>query len=303
VRGRHNSRKLILIAFVVILIGISVWIWNYFRATPVISPIPSDKSQNKSSFFIFKKNPDDLKKKIKDAVGKNWKNYSVLVRDYNSDFVMAMSESEIFTGASVNKVPILAALYYLAQKGEVNLDQVVTLQADDIQDYGTGSIRYDPPGSNYSVKTLAKVMMQQSDNTAAFLLGHYIVGMDKVQSIIDSWGMTQTNMINNKTSNHDIELLFEKMFRGQVANSPLTAEMLGFLTDGEFNDRLPALLPNEAKVYHKIGTADGNLHDVGIVVSGKTEYYIGIFVNDFTNENETLKLEAQVSKIVYDFMK
>ena len=69
---------------------------------------------------------------------------------------MGINESVIFTAASVNKVPILAALYEEAQKGNVDFNRVITLQASDIQDYGTGSIRYDPPGTTYSVKTLAQ---------------------------------------------------------------------------------------------------------------------------------------------------
>jgi beta-lactamase class A len=215
---------------------------------------------------------------------------------------MGINESTIFTAASVNKVPILAALYEEAQKGNVDFEKIITLQQEDIQDYGTGSIRYDPPGTTYSVKTLVRLAAQKSDNTAAYLLANYIISPNIVQTYVNNWGMTQTDIINNKTSNRDMELLFKKIMNGNIANAALTQELLGFLKDSDFEDRLPALLPHNTTVYHKIGTGDGSIHDVGVILSGKKKYYIGIFTSDITVENETIALEAKLSKTVFDYL-
>ena len=225
-----------------------------------------------------------------------------MVEDYNSDFTLGMNEAVIYTAASVNKVPILAALYYLAQKGEVNLDQTITLQEKDIQDYGTGSIRYDPPGSTYSVKTLTRLMMQKSDNTAAFLLGNYVIGIDKIQAIMQSWVLAQTDMVNNKTSNRDMALLMRKIYEGKVAAPAMTREMLSFLKDSDQEDRLPAQLPKNVTVYHKTGNGIGLIHDTGIVERGKLKYYLGIFTSDIAEEEKTVKLVAKISRVIFDFM-
>jgi len=272
------------------------------RSNPTVSPVPEERQPILAAIFAPKKNPEELKRQVEEAIGDSWKNYSLLVEDYHSDFRLGINETEIFTAASVNKVPILATLYYLVQKGEANLDRIITLQASDIQNYGTGSIRYDPPGTTYSVKTLARLMMQQSDNTAAFLLGNYVVGMDKIQALLSLWGLVQTDMLNNKTSNQDMANLFRKIITEKAANRALTSEMLIFLKDSEQEDRLPAMLPKEVKVYHKTGNAVGGLHDAGIIEEGKTKYYLGIFTSDITDDNETVKLMAKVSKVVWDFM-
>lgn len=296
--------KFLILGFIVILVSGAVFFRVKTASSEIISPLPSDNHPNPFfSLFSQKKNPDQLRQKIQEAVGNSWKNYSAVVEDYNSSFSMAIGENVIYAGASVNKIPILAALYYLSQKGEVSLDQIITLQQTDIQDYGTGSIRYDPPGTTYSVKTLARLMMQKSDNTAAYLLANYVVGLDKTQALITSWGLAQTDMVNNKTSNHDMAILFRKIFQEKVTNHALTSELLSFLKDGEIEDRLPALLPPETTVYHKTGNAIGSLHDVGIIQSGKTKYYLGIFTSDVTNEQETIALMAKISKLVYDFMR
>ncbi len=295
-----------LILFIIGTMCIGVILFRQSKVSAIISPIPQSQEGKQSlitKIFSKKKDPDDLKKRIQTIIDNRWVNYSVLVVDFTSDFSMGINESVIFTGASVNKIPILAALYYGVQQGEIDLDKVITIQESDIQDYGTGSIRYNTPGATYSIKTLAKLMIQQSDNTAAYVLANYVVGLDTIQKRINDWGLTQTDMVNNKTSNKDMAQLMEKIYTGKVANQSYTQEILAFLKNTDFEDRLPAHLPTAAVVYHKIGTEQGALHDVGIVEHGNITYYIGIFTSDITDDNETTKIIADVSKAVYDYMR
>jgi len=284
---------------------IGYFISTLFHTEPVISPLPPKETKPASVLAIFskKKNPEELKKMIKQKIGLDWKNYSVLVVDTKSDFRVAINDTEMFTAASVNKIPILAALYIGIQNQDIDPDKVITVQEEDIQDYGTGSIRYDGAGSTYTIKTLARLMMQQSDNTAAYILANHIIGMDKIQSLLNEWGMTQTDMTSNKTSNNDIFKIMKKIYQGNIANPAYTQEMLAFFKDGEFEDRIPGLLPKTVQVYHKIGTEIGFLHDVGIIVGSTTTYYIGIFTSDITDEKEATKLMAEVSKLIYEYMK
>lgn len=276
------------------------------RSSSIISPIPDEKRESTSilaGLFTKKKSPEDLRIKLQETVDNRLRNYSVYVKDFNSDFVMGINESVIFTAASVNKIPIVAALYYYAGKGEIDLDERVTVQSADIQDFGTGSIRYDPPGSVYTIKTLAKLAIEQSDNTAAYVLGNYTVGLDKVQSLMTQWGLTQTDMVNNKTSNRDMSILFEKIYKGEITNAASTQEMLAFFKDTDFEDRLPALLSESTTVYHKIGNEIAVMHDAGVVTDGKVTYYIGVFTSDITDDEESKKIIAEISKVVYDYLK
>jgi beta-lactamase class A len=110
-------------------------------------------------------------------------------------------------------------------------------------------------------------------------------------------------MVNNKTSNKDMGIIMEKIYHEKLANRGLTQEMLSFLKNSDFEDRIPALLPKDVTVYHKIGNGIGFVHDVGIVEGAKTKYYIGILTSDITKEVEATKTAALISKIVYDFMK
>ena len=206
-------------------------------------------------------------------------------------------------GASVNKIPILATLYAMASNGEIDIDRQVKLQEDDVQDYGTGSIRYDPIGTLYSLKTLARLMMEKSDNTAAHILGKIILKEDKVQEYEDSCGMTQTSMKDNKTSASDMKILLSKIYDGEIANPALSSEMLDFLHGSDFEDRIPQDLPTGTKVYHKTGDETGKIHDVGIVDITDNTYYIGILTIDMKDEKKTKKNIAKISQLIYDYMK
>ena len=292
---KKKRRRLLPVILFFILLGIIAGIFWTVKHPFVLSPLidADDKLAVRE---------DTLKQQVKTLVGNEWKDYSVYVVDFTSPFMMGINESTIFTGASVNKVPILTALYAEEKKGNVNFDQIVTLQEDDIQDYGTGSIRYDPPGTTYTVKTLMRLMMQKSDNTAAYLLGNYIINLDTVQKYVNEWGMTQTDMPNNKTSNKDMEILFRLIMGKRITTPALSDEMLDFLKDSDFENRIPGLLPKDAVVYHKIGTGTGTIHDVGVVVYKKKKYYIGILTADATDEDATSKLESEVSKKVFDYM-
>ncbi|MCX6794093.1 MAG: class A beta-lactamase-related serine hydrolase [Candidatus Gottesmanbacteria bacterium] len=298
----RKIRILLLLLFLILATGVFVFAKEKTRTS--VSPLQNDAYTKVLGIFSVRKDPDTLKKQLQSSVGNTLKNYSVYVVDYHSNFSMGINESEIFTAASVNKLPIMAALYNEVQNGNVNFDRVITLQPEDIQDYGTGSIRYDPPGTTYTVKTLVRLMMQKSDNTAAFLLGNYVIGLPTVQSVINSWGLTQTDIVNNKTSNKDMELLLRKMYGNNVTNPALTAEMLGFTRDSDFENRIPGELPPDVTVYHKIGNVDnGEVHDVGIVIHENTIYYIGILTSNAGDPEAASILEAKISKIVYDFMR
>jgi beta-lactamase class A len=297
-------RPYILLLSLCLLVATAVSVFVKEKTSTTVSPLQNDAYTRVLGIFTVRKDPAELKKQIQSAIADTFKNYSVYVVDYHSNFSMGINESEMFTAASVNKLPILAVLYNEAQNGEVNFDQVVTLQPEDIQNYGTGSIRYDPPGTTYTVKTLVRLMMQKSDNTAAFLLGNYIVDLPTVQSVITGWGLTQTDMAHNKTSNKDMELLLRKIYNNNVANPALTAEMLGFMRDSDFENRIPGNLPKDVNVYHKTGDGDtGEVHDVGIVTHGNTTYYIGTLTSNVSDVDAAVKLEAKISKIVYDFVK
>jgi beta-lactamase class A len=143
--------------------------------------------------------------------------------------------------------------------------------------------------------------MQQSDNTAAHVLGVRI-GTDVIQNMLSVWKMNSTDMENNKTTAQDMSILFQKIYNGEIANPALTHELLGFMTNTDFEDRIPKDLPKGIKVFHKAGDGDGFVHDVGVVEyeNGKA-YYLGIMTSDIGDtQDKTKQTIGEISKKIYD---
>lgn len=229
--------------------------------------------------------------------------YSVYYQDLSSEKPLSfgINEHRVYTAASLNKVPIAATLYSLADKGKINLNDKIIIQEDDIQDYGTGSLRYKEPGTAYSLKTLTQLMLEESDNTAAHVLGARI-GMDPIQQTITAWGLTQTSMKDNTTSAKDMALLFEKIYNHEVTNPALTKELLDFLHDTQFEDRLPRNMPQTVAVHHKIGDTVGGVHDAGIIIYDGKAFFLAVLTADIGDtEDQTKQAIGTIAKKVYDF--
>lgn len=243
---------------------------------------------------------NDLKKEIAEITKGKKGFYSIYYKDLKSGTSFGLDEHQIETGASVNKLPIIATLYYLDRQGKISLDDKITILKKDIQDYGTGSIRYQKMPQTYSLRNLAKLALKQSDNTAAHVLSLKI-GEDNVQKLVDSWGMKQTNMKNNKTTTFDMSLLFEKIYKNEITDIPRTKELLESMTDTDFEDRLPKDLPNGTKIYHKTGDGEGFVHDLGIVETEKGVYFLGVMTSDIgEDEAETKNTIAEISKKIFE---
>ncbi len=242
----------------------------------------------------------DVKQKVEKVIAGKKGNYGITYLDLTTGKTFGINDTMMMTAASVNKVPIIAALYDLENHGKINFNDQITLQESDIQDYGTGSLRYQKPGTTYSLKSLIKLTLQQSDNTAAHILADK-VGMDTIQEIITSWGMTQTDMGNNQTTSSDMAILFKKIYNNEITTPGKTKEMLSFMTHTDIEDRLPALLPSSTLVEHKTGDGVGFLHDVGIIVKNNHVFFLGVLTSDIGSDEETTKQTiGSIAKTVFD---
>lgn len=255
--------------------------------------------------FTVLSNPDNyneaLKKETETIIKDKKGNYGIYFSDLKTDKSFGINEDEIFTAASINKVPIAATLYYLENKGDIDFNEQITLQENDIQDYGTGSLRYEKPGETFSIKTLAKLALKQSDNTAAYILSNKI-GVDTIQNTIEEWGLTQTNMEENQTSPHDMYLLFKKIYDNEITTEAKTKELLGFMTETDIEDRMPAELPSGTIVYHKTGDEVGFLHDVGIIDHNGEILFLAVLTSDIGSDEKVVKETiSHIAKNSVDF--
>ncbi|RJR28401.1 serine hydrolase [Candidatus Microgenomates bacterium] len=305
IRKKQLTAKMALAIGVLILLFLLIRTFvNSDDGNGFISPLPDEIikviTSNGKSKIDPAANQAQLLEQIKKSFETEKGSYSIYIYDLKSDSGFGLNESAIFTAASVNKIYILAALYHQADQGKLDLDEDITIQSKDIQDYGTGVIRYQGAGTVYSLKTLAQLMIEKSDNTAAFVLTN-IIGANTIQQLVNDWGFIQTDIDNNKSSNKDVAGMFLKIYRGEVTDQAHTQEMIGFMDDSDFENRLPKDLPKNINVYHKIGSEVGVIHDAGIVDLPEHPYYIGVLTNDISDIEGTENKISEISKMVFDY--
>ena len=225
--------------------------------------------------------------------------YGVAVIDLATGASYGVNGNRIFRAASVNKMPIIVTLYERATLGRLTLDQTLALSESDIQHYGTGIIQNSDAPRVYTLSQLGALMIQVSDNTAAYVLERFL-GQQTIQQNAKHWRLDHTSMADNTTTPADAASLMASLYADRLVPSDATEAILSLLQSSVFGDRLGAGLPAGVTLAHKVGTDLGVYNDAGVVMFAQRPYAIAVLSED-ADEPEASAAFARVSKDVYDF--
>jgi beta-lactamase class A len=211
------------------------------------------------------KNKDSLRNELQRIAKAYPATYGVVVFDPSTGESVAMGADQRFVAASLGKLPLLMALYRAAASGEVNLEDQISMQASDVQAYGTGVLYTYPIGYTMTLRECANFLIKKSDNTAWKMLDRYL-GRDYIRAELYSAGARSTEYwLPNNTTPNDVLLMLEKISDPSYTTPELSAEMLDLMANTDFEDRLPRLLPEGTRVSHKIGYYGSTFADAGVV--------------------------------------
>ncbi len=251
-----------------------------FSTLPTATPTPVMEKERKTLEEMFKP--------LRGA-------YGLYYQDLGTGVILGINAQKQFTAASLIKLPVMLTLYREAEAGRISLDTVYKLQETDRRG-GAGSLQYKPAGYEITYRKLAELMGKQSDNTAFNILSQ-ILGEEKIQAMIGSLGMKATSFEENLTTPEDIGIFFERLYRGRVVTDKDKEEILGFLTDTIWEERIPAGIPEGIKVAHKIGSETRVVSDAGIIFAEKP--FILAILSQEVNEIEANKALPEIAKAVY----
>lgn len=209
--------------------------------------------------------------------------------------------------ASTRKVAILTACLREVEAGRLSLDERLVVEPRH-QENDSGVVRFLRPGLVLTLYDALVLMIVVSDNAATALVVERVT-LDAVNALCRDLGMRGTHHVAaapgssfltsptprdlsgvNATTPDDMVLLLATIVRG--AEDPQAAAWLGvgtalcktaltILTQQQFRDGLPRLLPTGTVVAHKTGAGPSNESDVGIVFrDGRPIYAIAAYVYD-----------------------
>jgi beta-lactamase class A len=301
-KRKEEGRKWILILVVATAVfSLGFWAWGQKQGNweGMISPIQEsveELTDGKKSLETSK-DTKDIENQIKTLVKDLQGSYGVYVYNLTDKQGFGINQDEVFPAASLIKLPVFLTLYQEAEAGRIDLESVYVLRAAD-KKTGAGVIQYKPEGTKYSHRELAQLMGRYSDNTA-FNVFRQLLGDEKIQAVIDELGMNKTSLEENETSPVDIGLFFRKFYAQSLLTRNHRDEILDYLTKTAYEDRIPAGVPEEIKVAHKIGNETNSFSDAGIVFGEKP--FILVIMSKDVQEKEALETLPEITKIVWEF--
>ncbi|NJP06240.1 MAG: serine hydrolase [Chloroflexaceae bacterium] len=174
-------------------------------------------------------------------------------------------------------------------------------------------MQYDPPGSTYPVRELVARMLYDSDNTAANMLIDHLGGFAPVNETMQQIGATQTVLqrrmmdfealaagYDNLTSPADMALLFQLLYTGAFPDAAGSQEIINALLQTTDRQKIPAQLPPDVAVAHKIGTLPQVEHDAGIVQLPGQPYILVLMSQELVSNAAGINTIATASRLVYD---
>ncbi|TAE56532.1 MAG: serine hydrolase [Nostocales cyanobacterium] len=233
----------------------------------------------------------------------------VFVVDLDTGAYVDINSNAIFPAASTIKIPILVAFFQDVDAGKVRLDEMLTMEKEMMVG-GSGNLRTQPAGSQYTALDVATKMITISDNTATNMLIQRLGGQEVLNARFRSWGLINTVIRNplpdlegtNTTTPKELGDLIAKVNQGSLVSMRSRDAMLDIMRQTERDTLIPAGLGEGARSYHKTGDIGSMLGDAGLIdiPTGK-RYIAAVMVQRPHNDPKAETLISSISKLAYQF--
>lgn len=279
------------------------------------------------SAFAQKASIENIKEAIQTKLKGVEGEFGVAFKDLQTHQTLFINEKENFHAASTMKTPVMIEVFKQAKAGKFKLTDSILVKNEfkSIVDGSPFSLNigddsadgmYKKIGTKMTIYDLTYQMIIVSSNLATNILIDLVdaknanVTMRQMgaQDIQVLRGVEDTKAFNlnknNSVTAYDLMLIFEKIARKKVVSKKASEAMTQILFDQKFNEVIPALLPKDVRVAHKTGSITGVQHDSGIVfLSDGRKYVLVILSKKLTNTKAGIKALAEVSEMIYNFVK
>jgi beta-lactamase class A len=207
-----------------------------------------------------------------------------------------------FDAASLLKVPFVMAYYHQEERiGLVNDNTLVPIK-EEYLDKEFGSLWERGVGMQVSLGEAVKLSLVDSDNTAFHLLADQtpLEDFDAVYQGLD----LNLDEVSGRLfiSAKSYGSILQALYFSSILTKKDSEEILKYLTETNFSDKLPGPLPKNIKVAHKIGVynKDSLYQDCGIVYAPNRPYLLCMISK--STDAEATKRMNDISKLIYDYV-
>lgn len=235
----------------------------------------------------------------------------------------SMNENVSLHAASTMKVPVLFELFRQAEAGELALDDSIPVEnrfrsildgseyslteADD-----SDATLYERVGGRATYRELARLMIVRSSNLATNILIERVdprrvrgtLARLNAQSMVVRRGVEDIPAyragLNNTTTAYGFSRVLEAIARCELLSQASCATMVEILAEQEFEDGIPAGVPEGTRVANKTGWITAIHHDGAIVYPpGRAPYVLVVLTRGIEDSDLAEALIADLSAIVW----
>ena len=210
---------------------------------------------------------------------------SIYVWEYEQGKYLDINADKIYPAASIIKLPILVRMFKSIEANQFTIYDEMKM-IEQYRSSGSGSLQFGPANKSYTMDYLAKIMIQDSDNTSTNMIMAKMGGMDDVNIGLREWGMSKTHVKTwlpdmggtNKTTALDIAKILYNLDNPGFLNINSREYIVDYMSHVK-NDRLiQAGLGEGALFIHKTGDIGSMLGDAGIVFAPDGKRYIVVIL-------------------------
>lgn len=227
--------------------------------------------------------------------------------DLDSGQYVDLGGSEPVAAASTIKVPILIAFLQQVDAGTMALNQSLVLQ-EDYMAGGSGNMRGEAVGTEYTALEVATRMIVVSDNTATNMMIAALGGIEALNQVFADWGLEHTLLRNplpdiegtNITSAKDLALIMALIDQGGLL-TPRSRDRLFSIMQRTQNDSLiPSGIRDQSLTANKTGDIGGMLGDMALVdVPNGKRYGLAVLVQRPSNDGRASELIRRMTETIH----
>jgi beta-lactamase class A len=254
---------------------------------------------------------DSLAQSLGAVMGRRQARYAYYIEDLESGELCVREEKLVVPSASLIKLVIMGEIMRRVREGSLSLSQRISIAEGDKVPFSILTLL--DTGNSYTLADVIKLMIVQSDNTAANLLIR-LAGMDKVNEFSRGLGLGDTLLQRlmmdfkareagreNYTTAADMGRFLGALYRGSVVDAESSRWMLGVMREQLDRSMMMLFIPDATVVAHKTGELDRLDHEAAIVLTGKADYIFVALVWDAPDNNSSRLALGDMSKSAYDF--
>ncbi|HEX2167975.1 MAG TPA: serine hydrolase [Longimicrobiales bacterium] len=267
-----------------------------------------------------------LEAAIRDRIATETGEYGVAVIDLETGRTGGVNERVVMHAASTMKVPVLLELYRRAAEGELRLDATMPVTATfrsiaDTSHYTLSAADdsehtlYEKVGEPVSFRELARLMTVRSSNLATNILIDTLVAttIQETTNRVGAHGMRVLRGVedipayeagmNNNTTALGLARVLSSIARCDILPRTQCDEVIDVLAAQEFNDMIPAGLPDGTRVAHKTGSITGIRHDGAIIIpEGSAPYVLVVLTRGARDEATANAVAADIARLSWQML-